>query len=48
MLHEITFKEKKPDYFYATRDDKGQLVAVAEPKQGEKVYEVAIVAGGRQ
>jgi len=45
-MKQIAFKVRKPNHFYAVRDDKGQLVEVTEPKKGQLVYEVAIIAGG--
>lgn len=45
-FQEITFKEKREHHFYAKRDSKGQLVLVQEPKEGDTVYEIAVVAGG--
>ncbi|MEM3160177.1 MAG: pentapeptide repeat-containing protein [Nitrososphaera sp.] len=46
LFHQITFEEKKPNRFYAVKDEQGRFVLVKEPQVGQKVWEFAAVAGG--
>lgn len=45
-MKQITFKTKKPNHFYAQRNEKGQLELIQEPESGKKYYEFACVSGG--
>lgn len=47
-MKQITFKQAKPNHYYAIRNEKGQLELVKEPQKGQEVFEFAAVAGGSQ